>query len=292
MNSCEEKRMIRLENVSKRLGKFQLENLTFEIPEGYICGLVGLNGAGKTTLLHLILGLYYPQEGRVEIDGSLYENTEKEIHDEIGTVLTEELFDPGLTLMENAEEYGRYYSRFSRVKMEEYLSRFGLQPKQRFGRLSKGQKLKAQFAFALSHDPKLLILDEPTANFDPQFREQFLEVLTEFMEDGKRSVILATHLTEDLDRLADYLIYLENGKQIFAGDIESFREGYRIVSGESYKIRLLPPDRILHLEEKPYGAKALVKHGRQNHYDKELQINYPTIEEFMYFYSKRYGKSH
>ncbi len=290
MNSYGEKRMIRLENVSKKLGKFQLENLTFEIPEGYICGLVGLNGAGKTTLLHLILGLYRPQEGSVEIAGNLYEKAEKEIHDEIGTVLTEELFDPGLTLIKNAMEYGRYYSRFDSEKMEEYLLRFDLQPTQRFDRLSKGQKLKAQFAFALSHDPKILILDEPTANFDPQFREQFLEVLTEFMADGKRSVILATHLTEDLDRLADYLIYLENGKQIFAGDIESFREGYRILSGEGYKIRLLPQERILYLEEKPYGVKALVRHGRRNHYDKELQVNYPTIEEFMYFYSKRHCK--
>ena len=127
----------------------------------------------------------------------------------------------------------------------------------------------------------------PTANFDPEFREQFFEILREYMSDGTKSVILATHLTEDLDRLADYLIYLEDGKQIFAGDIESFREDYRIVSGEAYKIRLLPKERIVHIEENTYGAKALVKHRRHKEYDKELQVTYPTIEEFMYYFSKQ-----
>ena len=278
--------MVRLDNVSKRLGKFQLDQLSLEIPTGYICGLVGQNGAGKTSLLHLILGLYRPDEGSIEIAGRTYKEKKDEILDGIGTVLTEELFDPYFTLLANAEEYGRYYTNYSRESMEMYLERFDLKPDMSFGKLSKGQKLKAQFAFALSHDPKLLILDEPTANFDPEFREQFFEILREYMSDGTKSVILATHLTEDLERLADYLIYLEDGKQIFAGDIESFREGYRIVSGEAYKIRLLPQERIVHIEEKPYGAKALVKHRRQKQYDKELQVTYPTIEEFMYYTSK------
>ncbi len=279
--------MIRLDNVSKRIGKFQLDQISLEIPTGYICGLVGQNGSGKTTLLHLILGLYHPDDGSVEIAGKTYDEKRDEILDGIGTVLTEELFDPDFTLLANADEYGRYYTNYSRERMERYLKRFDLKSDQKFGRLSKGQKLKAQFAFALSYDPKLLILDEPTANFDPEFREQFFEILREYMSDGTKSVILATHLTEDLDRLADYLIYLEDGKQIFAGDIESFREDYRIVSGEAYKIRLLPKERIVHIEENTYGAKALVKHRRHKEYDKELQVTYPTIEEFMYYFSKQ-----
>lgn len=279
--------MIKLDKVSKRLGKFRLDNITFELPAGYICGLVGTNGAGKTTLLHLLLGLYQADEGRITVSDMTYEQSERDIHDMIGTVLVEELFEPFYSIISNADHYGRYFSGYRRERMAAYLERFGLNEGRRFGKLSGGEKLKCQFAFALSCDPKLLLLDEPTGNFDPDFREQFFQIVKEFIADGTRSVILATHLTDDLDRLADYLICLEDGRQVFAGDIESFRAAYRIVSGEKYKIDLLNRERIIFAEEKRYGTKALVRHSRLNRYDASLQVTYPTIEEFMYFYSKR-----
>ena len=282
--------MIEVKGLSKKLKNFQLDNLLFTIPTGYICGLIGQNGAGKTTLLHLLLGLYRADEGEVLIDGMTYANEEKRIHNKIGTVLTEELFDASLTLIQNGDAYGRYYDAYNKKAMEDYLELFGLEKNRKFGRLSKGEKLKCQFAFALSHDARLLILDEPTGNFDPEFREQFFKILKEFIADGSRSVVLATHLTEDLDCMADYLIYLEKGKQVFAGDIEAFRDSYRMVSGEAYKIKLLHKEKIIHMEENSYGAKALVAHSRLNHYDRELQVVYPSIEEFMYFYTRRKGE--
>ena len=278
--------MITLNGVSKRLGKFQLKNITFDLPCGYICGLVGQNGAGKTTLLHLLLGLYRQEEGTLTIDGMDFEQDEKKLHDRIGTVLVEELFDSSYSIRDNADRYGVYFSKYRWEKMNAYLEQFKLDPRRKFGKLSKGEKLKCQFAFALSYEPELLILDEPTGNFDPEFREQFFRIIQEYIADGTRTVILATHLTDDLDRITDYLIYLENGEQIFAGDIESFRAEYRIVSGEKYKINLLPKERIVHMEEKKYGAKALVVHSKYNKYE-ELTVTHPTIEEFMYFYSKR-----
>lgn len=279
--------MIEVRGLSKKLKNFQLDNLSFTIPAGYICGLIGQNGAGKTTLLHLLLGLYQTDEGELLFDGMTYANEEKRIHNKIGTVLTEELFDASLSLVQNGDAYGRYYDAYDKKAMEDYLELFGLEKNRKFGRLSKGEKLKCQFAFALSHDARLLILDEPTGNFDPEFREQFFKILKEFIADGSRSVVLATHLTEDLDCMADYLIYLEKGKQVFAGDIEAFRDSYRIVSGEAYKIKLLHKEKIIHMEENSYGAKALVVHSRLNHYDRELQVVYPSIEEFMYFYTRR-----
>lgn len=279
--------MIKVNGLSKKLKNFQLENLSFAVPPGYICGLVGQNGAGKTTLLHLLLGLYEADEGDLLIEGMTYEGEEKRIHNEIGTVLTEELFDASLTLIQNGDAYGRYYDAYDKKTMEGYLQLFGLEKGRKFGRLSKGEKLKCQFAFALSHDAKLLILDEPTGNFDPEFRKQFFKILKEFIGDGSRSVVLATHLTEDLDSMADYLIYLEKGQQVFAGDIEAFRDSYRMVSGEAYKIRLLQKEKIIHMEENSYGAKALIAHSRLNHYDRELQVTHPAIEEFMYFYTGR-----
>lgn len=278
---------IEFTDVKKSLGKFTLGELQFHIPAGYIIGLVGPNGSGKTTLLHLLMGLYKPSEGEIKVDDMTYEDGEKVLLDNLGVVLVEDLFEGSLTLLENGRDYGKYYSRYSEVTLKEYLERFKLEPQQPYRKLSKGQKLKYQLAFALAHDPKLLVLDEPTGNFDPGFREEFFRILKEFMADGERSVILATHITEDLDKVADYIIYLEKGKQIFAGDVETLRESYRLVVGETYKIKLLSPEKIIHTEEGTYGTKALVKHTRRSLYDKEVTVMVPTIEELMYFMTKR-----
>lgn len=216
--------MIVMEDVGRHQGSFQMKNISFSIPDGYICGLVGRNGAGKTTLMHLMLGLYRIEQGKLEIDGMHYPEQEKEIHDEIGTVLVEELFEGAYSLWENGMLYGAYYSKFMAKDYEELLQEFQLDKKEKFRKLSKGQKLKCQFAFALACHPKYLFLDEPTANFDPQFRAAFLKKIQEFVMDGEHTVLLATHMTEDLDRLADYLIYLQEGQILYAGDMESFRE--------------------------------------------------------------------
>jgi ABC-2 type transport system ATP-binding protein len=180
-----------------------------------------------------------------------------------------------------------FYSRYDESIYMEYLERFGLDRKIKFGKLSKGQKIKAQFAFALSTDPKYLILDEPTANFDPEFKQDFLNVIMQFMESGKKSVIIASHILDELDRIADYLIYLDKGELVYSGDIESFRDKYRIISGETYKVKLLKQEDIIHVEDRKYGTKALVVNHGYSKYDGALTVTVPTLEEFMYHYSKR-----
>lgn len=279
--------ILQVTDVSKKLGTFQMENISFALPEGYIMGLIGPNGAGKTTLLHLILGLYRPDGGSVCVSGMDYETCEREIREQLGTVLLENLFDPGWNLQQNASRYGRYYKSYDETVFKDYLERFGLTPDRKYRGLSRGEELKFQLAFALSHDPKLLVLDEPAGNFDPEFREQFFEVLKEFISDGMRSVILSTHLTEDLERRADYITYLEKGKCLLSTDIESLRESYRLVTGELYKIRLLPKENIIHVEEGAYGTRALVRHHRRSVYDAALTVTVPTLEELMYFMTKR-----
>ncbi|MBQ7776781.1 MAG: ABC transporter ATP-binding protein [Lachnospiraceae bacterium] len=279
--------LVEFQNVSKRLGKFTLEDISFALPKGYIMGLIGPNGAGKTSLIHLMLGLYEPVEGQVRMAGKTFEDAKVDILNQIGTVLVEDIYDEALTLVQNGREYGRFYKEYSEESFLGYLKRFGLEEKRLYRKLSKGEKLKFQFAFALAHNPKLLILDEPTGNFDPDFREKFFQVLKEFIADGTKSVVLATHLTEDLDRLADYILYLEKGKAVFAGDIETLRDSYRLVVGERYKINLLRKERVIHVEEGNYGTKALVKHGPRYVYDESLTVTIPTIEELMYFMTKR-----
>lgn len=282
--------LLEIKDVCKRLGSFKLKNITLQLPEGYILGLIGPNGAGKTSLIHLILGLYQPNEGEILIDGLSYTDHEVDIREKLGTVLLEDLFVNGLTLKENGSRFGEFYKNYSEETLLRYLHRFHLDENRKFKQLSKGEKLKFQFAFALSHDAKLLILDEPTGNFDPTFRAEFFEVLKEFIADGTRSIILSTHLTEDLDRVADYICYLEKGETIFAGDIESLRDKYRLVSGEEYKIKLLRKDDIIYLEKGQFTNRALVINRPSRLYD-ALKVTVPTIEELMYFMTKRGKKS-
>ena len=277
--------MLKLENVSKYLGSFRLKDISLELPDGYILGLIGENGAGKTTLLRLLAGLYTKDEGSIEIDHLEYEDTEAAVKQKIGAVFHGDLFDVRDTLRCNARRYGQFYRDYEDGLMESYMTDFRLDAGKKYGQLSKGEKLKFAFAFALSHKPKLLLLDEPAANFDRDFREIFQDILRKYTENGENSVILSTHITSDIDRIADYLLYLEKGRQVMYGDIESIRGNYRMAAGEEYKIRLMK-DRVVHLEKGEFGAKALVRNAGRP-YDPMLKVWEPSIEELMYHMAKR-----
>lgn len=279
--------MIKLNKVKKLVGTFLLRDITLNIPAGYIIGLIGANGCGKTSLLHILMGLYKPNSGDVELMGKNYKDNEDELHDMLGVVLQERLYEDHMTLQENASYFGRFYSQYDEKYFLQMLESYELDPKKKYKHLSKGEELKFQFAFALAHRPKLLLLDEPTGNFDPDFREEFMASLKDFIADGEHTVILATHLTDDLDRIADYLIYMEKGSILLATDIEDMRTRYRIVAGEDYRMKLLPEQRIIHMEKGDFSTKALVRHRKVDEYDASYSVSVPTIEELMYYVTKR-----
>ena len=182
--------------------------------------------------------------------------------------------------------YGKYYEKYETDIFLQYCKRLQLEEAKKYKQLSKGEKLKFQFAFALAHQPKLLILDEPTANFDPEFRKEFLSILTEFVSDGEKSVLLATHITEDLDRIADYVTFLHKGEVKFSMDRKTLEQSYRLVSGEDYKINLINKERIIFKEKGKYGSKALVMHRRFSNYSDGVQVEIPGIEDIMYYMLK------
>lgn len=279
--------MVNFTGIKKKLGHFILEDITFSLPEGYIMGLIGQNGAGKSTVLKILLGLYTPDAGEIRLFGTTYQENEKLIKNNIGYVLCEDgLFSREMSLLENAGMYGKYYENYSSSLFRSYAADFGLYENTKLKKLSKGEYLKFQFAFALAHQPKLLLLDEPTANFDPDFRRQFLHIITDYIKDGKKSVILATHLTDDLEKIADYITFLDTGRLLFSMDRESINKYFRMAAGEEYKVNLLPKENIIYKETGVYGTKALVKHGRWSRYDNVLSVTYPTIEELMYYIVK------
>lgn len=277
--------MIRVENISKSWKQFALKDISFTLPKGCIMGLIGENGAGKTTLLHILLGLYEAEKGTVTVNG--YGAGEERLwKDSIGFVLNEDFFLGNSTLWKNAEYFGSFYSRYAGERFGELCEKYQLNPDRKLKTLSKGEKLKFQFAFALSHDPQVLILDEPTANFDPEFREEFIKTVTGFVSDGEHSVLLATHLTDELDRIADYITFLHDGKLLFSEDKEKLYDTYRLVSGEDYKLRLLPKEKMVYMEKGNYRSRAFVKNTRRIRNDKELLVEIPSIEDIMYFLLK------
>ena len=277
--------MIRLEHVSKKLGKFHLIDVNLELPDGYIMGLVGANGAGKTTLLQTILGLYRPDAGRICVDGEEWKASAHENLEQIGFVLVDELFDPALSLQNNADYYGSYYKNYDRELLQKYLGKFELSKNKKYRNFSKGEKLKFEVAFALAHHPKYLIMDEPAANFDLAFTELFYRLIKDFVSDGAHSVLISTHQTEDIEQIVDYVTLMDNGQIFLTQDIEALHERYKLVQGERYKIELLPKEYIIYIEEGKYGASALIEHHGRNRYD-ALAVSNPSIEDIMYYLSK------
>lgn len=286
--------MIKLSHLSKNYDGFRLEDISMEIPKGYIVGVLGENGAGKSTLLKLMLGYLMPDDGDILVgDREMWksEDERKQIKNRMGFVLNEELFSSYNTLSDNGRNYGGYYQKYDNEFFISLLQEFKLEKKRRYGGLSRGEKLKFQFAFALSHHPDILLLDEPLASFDVPFREQFLTRLSRFVEDGEHSVVLAGHLTKELDRIADYIAMLHRGRLLDFADIEELREQYRMVSGEKYKINLLKPDRVVYREDGTFCTRAMVRHNAYRKYDKALTVEIPTLEDIFYFVIKGQEKA-
>ena len=246
--------MLEVTNVSKKRGSFSMENISFQLPDGYIMGLIGANGAGKTTLIKLLLGLFSPDSGVIRIDGQEYATAEHSIREQIGYVLQEELFDSTLTAWENVDYYGYYYEKYDKELCRKYMEEFELDGSRKYKVFSKGEKLN--------------------------------RLLTDFVSDGAHSVLISTHQTESLERVADYITFLQKGELLFSENIEALHSRYKMIQGESYKIKLVPKERIIYMEEGEYGAKALAKNSRIHPFDPALVVEDATIEEMMYFMTK------
>ena len=217
--------MIKLEHVSKKLGKFSLEDINIELPKGYICGLIGPNGSGKTTLLHLIMGLYKADVGEVIVQGNNFSENEAAIHDAMGVVLQERLFDNYMSLKENGSYYGRFYSNYDEAYLLEMLKSYDLDPKRKYKGLSKGEELKFQFACALAHHPKFLILDEPTAALDPVAEAGIYENFDSLV--GEKTAVYISHRMSSC-KFCDRIVVLDHGEIAEEGTHESLMERHGI----------------------------------------------------------------
>lgn len=225
---------LKITDLCKEYKDFKLENVSFHLPKGFIMGLVGKNGAGKSTTIKSILNMLDFQ-GEILINGQDNILHETKIKQTIGAVMDQPFFPISFTL-EQVERYvGPFYTNWDKDTYYHLLNKFGLSPRKKVSELSRGMGVKLQLAVALSHKAQLMVLDEPTSGLDPVARDELMDILMEYIEDGKNSVLFSTHISTDLERIADYITILSNGKVFYTGEKDLLLDKYLLIKGDFRK---------------------------------------------------------
>ncbi len=278
--------VIKIDKLIKQYKNFEL-NVSTVFPKGYITGIIGGNGAGKTTLINSILNIIKTESGSIYVDYNKINDESFIYKDKIGIVLDSNFFPSFWTAETLEKNISPYYNHWSHKKYMDYIDIFNLDKEKTISSLSKGMQMKLMLAVALAHGSKTLILDEPTSGLDPISRNELLEILQEFIETESNSVIFSTHITNDLEKIADYIIYLNEGKIDYSGSKELFLESYRIVQGPKSKLSQDIKKFMIANEISSYGFKSLIETKNiSNFKNDDFQILSPSIEEIMIFKNK------
>lgn len=245
-------------DLCKKYPAFELKNVSFSVEPGYIVGFIGRNGAGKTTTIKSILGLTKADGGSVEIFGLDMRANEAECKQQIGVVFGEFGYYADKKLKTITSVYRRFFPGWDDTLYRAYLNKFDLDESKKVKELSSGMKVKYSLALALSHNAKLLILDEPTSGLDPVSRDELTDIFREIVGDGEHSIIFSTHVTSDLDKCADYIIYIRNGVIIMQGDREEVINGYRLIQGRNDELTHELEAAMIGVKETPFGFTGLI----------------------------------
>lgn len=277
--------VIELKNVNKSFDRFNVSDVTLQIKKGFVTGLIGLNGAGKSTLIKIILNLMQPDSGEVRVFGMDYANNEKSIKDRIGFVFSEDVLYDDLTLYDQKKLIAPCYTQWDHSVFRQYCDKFELPLKQKLKSFSKGMKVKATLAIALSHHADLFIMDEPTAGLDPVFRREFLDIMHDIMLDGNKTIVLSTHIMSDLSSIADFITYIQKGRIVFSKEMHEIEENYAIVRGG---IELLDRDTeqyFLSIKKTSAGFEALSPDIKtvEKLFGTEAVIEKASLEDIMYY---------
>lgn len=284
----EEKELLVVKNVSKKYADFTLDSVSFTLPEGYILGLIGKNGAGKSTLMNCIIGCI-DYEGKIEVDGVTNTIHERAATEKIGFIVEDGPFLKRESLLKNGQLLGSLYNDWDDEKFHKLLVKLGLHYDTEYRELSKGMETKFQLAFALAHSPRLLILDEPTGGLDPVFRKEFLKILQEVVSGEMISIIISTHLTADLDKVADYVMMLDNGKMVFYKDKETLSDEYPLITGNAELLKEIDRNAYKRVQKKGNLFKTIFM---DTEYLKKypqiagkVQVERTNLEDIMYYLS-------
>ncbi len=277
-------KILSIKGLSKEYPKFKLDNVSFDLEEGYIMGFVGSNGAGKTTTLKSMLNLVLPKSGDVLFFGMDIKNNEREIKQKIGFMFGDSDFYIKRKVKDITAVVKRFYLNWNQEMYDNLITRFNLDESKKLEEMSRGMRVKYSITLALSHNAQLLILDEPTSGLDPVARDELLEIFQELVENGERSILFSTHITSDLEKCADYITYISNGKIIESTAKDELLDSYRLVSFEENYLAKVKND-LIAFKKNSFGYKGLIKTNKlKNH--TTLDTSAPTIDDIMIYYSK------
>lgn len=271
--------MLEIKNIEKSYKNFHLGPVSLHLEPGYIMGLIGENGAGKTTLMKILLNLVRAENGEVKIFGKDHVKEEIKIKDRIGFVFEENPYYENLKPSQVAKILSLAYSRWDWNYYRDLVKLFDLSEKP-LGKLSKGQRMIFSFIVALSHQAELLLLDEPTAGLDPVVRREFLNELRNYLAGGDRSVFFSTHITSDLEQVADKIAFLHKGKILFNEDVDELNSKYHLVRAEKSLLTKLD---LIGYEEKKTHAIGVYEGERSDLETLPCSVEPATLEDIMYF---------
>jgi len=280
---------IELRHVSRSFGEFALQDVSLTLPQGCILGLIGENGAGKSTAIRLIMHTLRPDSGEIMVLGQ--SNTApafRSLKEDIGVVLDEAYFPETLNIRQVESVLSRAYRRWDAAAFDGYLCRFELPRNRPFKDFSRGMKMKLAIAAALSHNARLLILDEATSGLDPIVRDDILGIFSDFTRDAEHSILISSHILSDLEKLCDYVAFLHQGRLLFCREKDELMDTYGILACTEAQLSDLPEDAVAGVERSGYGVRALV---RRREVSGIFPVERATMEEIILFLVKGEGRT-
>lgn len=277
--------VIEIKNVTKDYGDFKLDNISFEVPEGSVCGFIGQNGAGKTTTIKAILDVINADEGEIFVFGRDMKNDSAKLREDIGVVFDEMGFHEFMTGKDINIMMKNIYRNWDEKAYFDYLKRFSLPIKKQCGSFSRGMRMKLQIAVALSHNAKLLIMDEPTSGLDPIVRNEMLQIFREYVVEEDHTILLSSHITGDLEKLADEVVFINGGKIVLAGNKDDILEKHGLLKCKKEELKNIRESFIVNAQPGTFGIEVLV--NDRNACIKlypGMVIEQASLEDIMLFY--------
>lgn len=273
---------IEIKNLVKKFDGFTLGPIDLSIPKGTIVGYIGQNGAGKSTTIKLLLGLLKIDSGEIKILG--YDNPNSiELKDKLGVVFDELLVPEEMTLVDLEKFCSRVYSKWNREFFYQLKKKFNLSEKQTIKNYSRGMRMKLSMAVALSHNAEILILDEATSGLDPIVREEILDLLLDFMQEENHTILISSHILSDLEKVADYIAFINDGKVLFVETKDELKENYGICTLSNEEVENLDEEAIIGRRVHSFGQELLVK---RNLIPDGITLQKPSIEDIMIYFVK------
>ena len=274
---------IEIKNLTKSYKDFSLNDLTLSLPQGCIMSLVGENGAGKSTTIKLILDMVKRDRGTIFLLGKDNQENMRLTKEEIGVVLDDVGISECLTPVEVGNIMKYSFKNWNDKIYARYLNAFSLPETKKFKEFSRGMKMKLGIAVALSHNPKLLILDEATSGLDPVIRDEILDIFSEFTRDETHSILISSHIVNDLEKICDYIVFLHKGNLLLCEEKDALKEQYGIIRCTAEQLAALSPSAIYGTKQNAYGIEAVIK---RNEVPPNINISPIDIEQLFVFMAK------